>query len=154
VLAKLTLADDCVDGKFLPKGATILINAYGMHHDETRFPNPDVFDPDHYLGVTKLAPELAAAADYDARDHYGYGPGCRLCPGMHLAERNLFLEISKLLWGFSINPGKDDNRLMLESDVTSDSPFQGATVCPCNVQYQAGGELTVLRSLQVLIILP
>jgi cytochrome P450 family 619 len=69
VLAKLTLADDRVDGKFLPKGATILINAYGMHHDETRFPNPDAFDPDHYLGVTKLAPELPAAADYDVRDH-------------------------------------------------------------------------------------
>lgn len=42
---------------------------------------------------------------------------------MHLAERNLFLEISKLLWGFSINPGKDDNRLMLESDVTSETGY-------------------------------
>ena len=68
-----------------------------MHHDEVRFPNPDTFDPDNYKGVTALAPELATAADYERRDHYGYGSGRRLCPGIHLAERNLFLGVAKLL---------------------------------------------------------
>lgn len=101
-----------------------------MHHNEVRFPNPDTFDPDHYLGVTKLAPELASAADYNARDHYGYGSGRRMCPGIHLAERNLFLGISKLLWGFSISPGRDDDGNVVEPDVTSETGYsEGFLVC-------------------------
>jgi cytochrome P450 family 619 len=47
-----------------------------------------------------LAPEYAASADFEKRDHYGYGAGRRICPGIHLAERNLFLAIAKLLWAF------------------------------------------------------
>jgi hypothetical protein len=35
-----------------------------MHHDEARFGNPSVFDPDHYKGQTALAPELANSSDY------------------------------------------------------------------------------------------
>src|ERR1700733_6302398 len=31
----------------------------------------------------------------------GTGAGRRLCPGIHLAERNLFIAMAKLLWAFS-----------------------------------------------------
>ena len=129
----MTATDDWVDGKFLPKGTTVLINAWGLHHDPKRFPHPEVFDPDHYLGVTKLAPELAASADYDARDHYGYGSGRRLCPGIHLAERNLFLGIAKLLWAFEILPGKDANGVRIKSENVDVDPLtaysEGFLVC-------------------------
>lgn len=86
---------------FVPKGSTILLNVWGLHHGPTRFPSPDVFDPDRYIGRTLLASEYAASADFEKRDHYGYGSGRRICPGIHLAERNLFLAMSKLLWAFS-----------------------------------------------------
>ncbi|PNY24206.1 Fumitremorgin C synthase [Tolypocladium capitatum] len=105
--------DDWIDGQFIPKGTIVIINAWGMHHDEKRFPNPDTFDPDHYKGQTTLAPELAAAADYESRDHYGYGSGRRICPGIHLAERNLFLGIAKLIWAFSIEPAVDEQETSL-----------------------------------------
>jgi len=35
------------------------------------------------------------------------GNGRRLCPGIHLADRNLFHAISKLLWAFNIEKGID-----------------------------------------------
>jgi cytochrome P450 family 619 len=35
-------------------------------------------------------------------DHYGYGAGRRICPGIHLAERTQWRAISKLLWAFDI----------------------------------------------------
>ncbi|TKA67244.1 hypothetical protein B0A49_12379 [Cryomyces minteri] len=97
---------DWVDGYLLPKGTTIIINAWGLQHDPMRFENPDVFDPEHIAGCTKLAPELANGA-YEDRDHYGYGAGRRLCPGIHLAERNLSLAMAKLVWGFEIFPALD-----------------------------------------------
>ncbi|KAK4508806.1 hypothetical protein PRZ48_002545 [Zasmidium cellare] len=96
-------SDDTINGYHLPKGTTVIVNAWGMHMDPDRFANPEKFDPDHFKGSTRLAPDLANGKWQD-RDHYGYGAGRRFCPGAHLAERNLFLAISKLLWAFEIRP--------------------------------------------------
>ncbi|KAI9879658.1 MAG: hypothetical protein M1830_007765 [Pleopsidium flavum] len=123
--------DDWVDGRFLPKGTTILINVWGLHHDETIFPDPDTFDPERYSKRTLLAPEYATSADYESRDHYGYGAGRRLCPGIHLAERNLFLGVSKLLWAFSFAPSVDELGNVIPPDVDSKTAYtQGFLHCP------------------------
>ncbi|KAK5655502.1 hypothetical protein OQA88_5773 [Cercophora sp. LCS_1] len=142
--------DDWVDGKFLPKGSDIFINVFAMHHDEKRFPNPDVFDPDHYKGVTALASELASG-DYANRDHYGYGSGRRICPGIHLAERNLFLAIAKLVWAFNIGPGKDAAGKVIEPDVSHETGYcSGFLVCaedfPCTITLRSEARKeTILR---------
>lgn len=63
--------------------------------------------------------------DVDLRDHYGYGSGRRICPGMHLAERNLFLAIAKLIWAFDIGPGIDEmTGLTIEPDVDPQTGYQ------------------------------
>lgn len=35
-------------------------------------------------------------------DHFGYGAGRRICPGMHLAERTQWRMAARLLWAFEI----------------------------------------------------
>ena len=121
--------DDWIDGMLVPKGSEIIINAFGMHHDEKSFPNHDVFDPDHYEGFTALAAELASG-DYENRDHYGYGSGRRICPGIHLAERNLFLAIAKLLWAFNIDAGTDESGKHIAPDVSNETGYSsGFLVC-------------------------
>lgn len=121
--------DDYLDGMLLPKGSDVFVNAFGMQHDEGRFPNPDEFDPDHYKGVTALAPELASG-DPEKRDHWGYGAGRRICPGIHLAERNLFLGIAKLLWALDIRPGLDNNGNVIEPDTSNEVGYSaGFLVC-------------------------
>lgn len=150
----LTREDEWIDGKFLPRGTTLILNTWGLHRDPERFPSPDVFDPDHYLGVTKLASELATAANAEERDHYGYGAGRRLCPGIHLAERNLFLGISKLLWAFEILPGKNERGERMESGSVDVDPVtaysEGFLTCPrpfaCEMLVRGGGRReTILR---------
>ena len=131
--------DDWIDGHFIPKGTIVIINAWGMHHDAKRFPDPDTFDPDHYKGQMALAPELAASADYESRDHYGYGSGRRICPGIHLAERNLFLAIAKLIWAFDIKPGVDQAGKTIEPNFDPATGYsEGFLVCardfPCQVE--------------------
>lgn len=121
---------DWIDGYKIPKGSIVFINAWGLHHDDQRYPNPDVFDPDHYEGVTTLASVLAAATDENERDHYGYGSGRRLCPGIHLAERNLFLAISKLLWGLKFSAGTDADGKTVEPDIDPRTGYsEGFLVC-------------------------
>ncbi|KAH7412293.1 putative cytochrome P450 [Phaeosphaeria sp. MPI-PUGE-AT-0046c] len=129
--------DDEIDGMKLPKGSDIFINAFGMQHDEERFPDPDIFDPDHYKGVTALASELATAPA-DKRDHYGYGAGRRLCPGINLAERNLFLAFAKLVWALDIKRGLDSKGNPLEPDLSNEHAYSaGFLVCakayPCRI---------------------
>lgn len=41
-------------------------------------------------------------ADPFARDHFTYGAGRRACPGVHVAERSLFINVSRVLWGFAL----------------------------------------------------
>jgi len=123
--------DDWVEGMLIPKGTTVIVNAYGMQHDETRFPNPDIFDPDHYEGVTALATELNAG-DAEKRDHWGYGAGRRFCPGAHLAERNLWVAIAKMLWAFKFEPSLGEDGNVVEPDVSNETGYSaGFLVCAC-----------------------
>ncbi|KAJ6105229.1 hypothetical protein N7523_010039 [Penicillium sp. IBT 18751x] len=109
--------DQWIDGKLLPKGAAIFTSVWDIHHDENRYPNPDAFDPDHYAGYHMLASEYANSADYENRDHYSFGNGRRLCPGIHLGERNIFLGISKLLWAFKFEKAVDEVGKPIETDI-------------------------------------
>ncbi|GAM35621.1 hypothetical protein TCE0_017r04089 [Talaromyces pinophilus] len=92
--------DYWVDGKLLPKGTTLTLNVWGLHHDEKYFPDPDTFNPERYRDKTLLSAHYVNSSDYANRDHYGYGAGRRICPGLHLAERNMFVAMAKLLWAF------------------------------------------------------
>ncbi|MCJ1348478.1 hypothetical protein MMC31_006710 [Peltigera leucophlebia] len=124
-------ADDTINDMHIPKGSTIILNVWGLHHDPIRFPSPDVFDPDRYTGYTLLASECAASADVEKRDHYGYGAGRRLCPGIHMAERGLFLAMSKLLWAFSFAEKLDGQGRLIPIDVDAATGYsEGLLHCP------------------------
>ncbi|OAQ70667.2 cytochrome P450 [Pochonia chlamydosporia 170] len=135
--AHLVSEDDTIDGMTIPKGSQIFVNAFGMQHDSQRFPDPDTFNPDRYAGVTQLASELANG-DWEKRDHYGYGSGRRLCPGIHLAERSLFLAFAKILWALNIGPGVDSANEVIKPDVSNETAYSsGFLVCaekyPCRI---------------------
>lgn len=50
-----------------------------------------------------MACEYANSANYEKRDHYGFGGGRRLCPGIHLADRSMWRIAAKLIWAFEIS---------------------------------------------------
>ncbi|KAI9928666.1 hypothetical protein ASPWEDRAFT_36431 [Aspergillus wentii DTO 134E9] len=100
--------DDWIDGKFLPKGTVIMINTWGMHMDPNQPHDPAKFIPERYENHPALAPEYVAGK-WENRDHYGYGVSRRICPGIHLAERNMFLAVAKLLWAFEFHAGEGEN---------------------------------------------
>ncbi|KAF2205971.1 m-hydroxybenzyl alcohol hydroxylase [Delitschia confertaspora ATCC 74209] len=95
--------DDEINGMRIPANSTILMNVWGLHNDPQKFPSPSEFIPERYSAHTKLAPYYAASADWQERDHIGYGASRRICPGIHLAERNLFIAVAKLLWAFEFH---------------------------------------------------
>lgn len=52
----------------IPKGSTIFVGVWAMHHDKDYYGSHDTFDPDRYLSHTKLANEYAVGPDYEKRD--------------------------------------------------------------------------------------
>lgn len=123
--------DDWVNDYFLPKGATVSLNVWCLHHDENVFPKPDQFDPSRFEGRHKLAFDYAASSEYMQRDHYVYGAGRRLCPGIHLSERSMFLGAARLLWAFNFEPAQDEkgNPIPMDTDPTT-GYTEGFLVCP------------------------
>lgn len=96
--------DDEYMGYRIPKGAAVLYNVWAIHMDSARHAHPSRFDPARYLGDDQTAQEAATNADPSQRDHFVFGAGRRLCQGMHIAERSLFLAVARLLWAFDVRP--------------------------------------------------
>ncbi|KAJ7607948.1 cytochrome P450 [Roridomyces roridus] len=89
-------------GNFIPKGTVVVLNTFTMHHDPTRHANPDKFDPERYIRDNLTSAESANLADPYERDHWMFGAGRRICPGMIVAEREIWLTISRMLWAFTM----------------------------------------------------
>lgn len=69
-------------------------------HDREVYAEPEVFNPERFLGETKASGcspfnSLSAA--------FGYGR--RICPGRHMAEAQLWISIACMMAVFDISPG-------------------------------------------------
>ncbi|KAI8631713.1 cytochrome P450 [Xylariaceae sp. FL1651] len=97
-----TTRDDEYLGYRIPKSAGVILNVWSIHNDPCRYPDPRRFDPSRWAHDNQTTAEAATNRDVSKRDHFVFGAGRRLCQGMHIAERNIFLTISRLLWAFDI----------------------------------------------------
>ena len=97
-----TTEDDNYHGRLILKGTCVVPNITALHQDPDMYPNPEAFEPDrfkdHHLDASCSTKQL----DYRQRDHFNYGFGRRACPGISIAEQNLFFVISRVLWAFDI----------------------------------------------------
>lgn len=101
------IEDDYYNGYLIPKGAGIVNNVWSIHMDPKQHPDPRRFDPERYVNDLQSMADSAANANAGMRDHFNFGSGRRICQGIHVAERSLFLAMSRILWGFHIEPALD-----------------------------------------------
>lgn len=147
--------DDIIDGFTIPKGTTVLMNVWGLHHENAGTIgslSPFAFDPDRFAGRTAPAPVFAASKDYESRDHYGYGAGRRLCPGIHLAERNLFVGMAKILWAFSLNEKAGVAPLDVDPQTGYSEGFlHCANPFACDIQVRGRDETETSRRKEIVV---
>lgn len=74
-----------------------------LHTSPTRYPSPRTFNPARFLSSPQNSADSANNPDVSQRDHFVFGAGRRRCLGMHIADRSLFLAISRLLWAFDFH---------------------------------------------------
>lgn len=111
--------DDVYQGWRIPQGATVINNVWSIHMDEKRTPHPRVFDPDRFAGDNTSLYQ-SAIGDTTKRDNFVFGAGRRLCQGIHIAERSLFLGIARFAWAFTFTktPGAVYNPEKLVGSIT------------------------------------
>lgn len=98
-VAHATTDDDVYRGHQVRKGATVIANLHGVHHDPENYPEPEKFVPSRFLPPNhpQYADRLAGASK-----HFAFGVGRRACPGVQVANASLYIVISRILWGFEI----------------------------------------------------
>ena len=102
-----TLQEDEYRNYRILKGAGIVNNVYTIHNDPERYSESRRFKLDRFAHDKQSAFDAAINPDVSQRDHFTFGAGRRICAGMHIAERSLFLAIAKILWAFDIKPATD-----------------------------------------------
>lgn len=80
-----------------------------IQQNPSRYPHPSEFDPSRFINDSQTSSEAAMNPDISQRDHFVFGTGRRVCPGMNIADRSLFLAISRLLWAFRFDKAVDES---------------------------------------------
>lgn len=82
-----------ISGFIVPKGAQVLVNAWAIGRDASTWENPYSFKPERFLGLD---------VDVKGRNFelIPFGAGRRICPGLPLAIRMLYLMLGSLIKSF------------------------------------------------------
>ncbi|KAI1144904.1 cytochrome P450 [Nemania diffusa] len=100
--------DDEYLGYKIPKGATVLLNIWGIHRDPDRYPQPDVFDPTRFASTQESVSQEGVPESNIKSDHFAFGAGRRQCPGLYVAERSMVLSAARFLWAFNFSKAVDE----------------------------------------------
>ncbi|KAI9274022.1 cytochrome P450 [Helicostylum pulchrum] len=105
-LAHTTREDIYIDGYMFPKNSSIISSMESMHMRPELYPDPEKFNPERFMGNTKPM-QSAANGRLEDRDHYNFGWGRRICPGIAMAEAQLFVALVEIFSRCYVEPTSD-----------------------------------------------
>jgi cytochrome P450 len=86
---RMALSDDRVGDLAIPRGSTVVVFIYGVHHSPQYWPNPESFDPERF---SKANEKLRTPFT-----HLPFGAGPRGCIGGNYATLQILMILSVLL---------------------------------------------------------
>ncbi|KZT21351.1 CyP450 monooxygenase [Neolentinus lepideus HHB14362 ss-1] len=99
-LPRRAAEDDVYNGYYIPKGATVFGNSWGMLHNEDTFEDPERFMPERWLKSDGTLKE-----DFPIQ---AFGFGRRLCSGRHMATENVWMALVMILSVFNVSKAKNE----------------------------------------------
>ncbi|KAI8890613.1 cytochrome P450 [Backusella circina FSU 941] len=110
--------DIIVDDYLIPAGTSLISSMERMHENPEVYEDPKTFNPDRYLSNTKTM-FASANGNIKERDHYNFGWGRRICPGMYLAEVEIFSSFVRGFLKFNVKPALNENGKEVYPDIVS-----------------------------------
>ena len=108
--------------------------------------DPDAFEPARYLNKPLSAADYINANNPYDRDHFTYGAGRRVCPGVHVAERSLYINMVRTLWGFNISKAIGSDGKVIEPDTAMIRGFLSVpTPFPCQITPRTARHAEIMR---------
>lgn len=101
-LPRATVKDFPYEGKTVPAGSVVFLNAWACNMDPDVWPDPEVFRPERWID------EQTGTIDGE-KPLFTYGLGYRMCAGSLLANREMYLIWVRTLRGFRIEKARDED---------------------------------------------
>lgn len=98
------------NGQHLPRGVTVCISGWGMHHDESVYSAPLEFVPDRFLRMPTEAAEgkvgeVGQAAAVETDHHFAaWGIGKHACPGRFFAVDLIKIILTRVFMDYEVKP--------------------------------------------------
>lgn len=105
----LLTCDDVYQGIFLRKGTIVHANQWAIHREPALYPDPERFNPDRWLRPEYPTYKEPLSKFPSLQNYSSFGFGRRICPGMNIAERSLFILAARISWAFKFSRQKDSN---------------------------------------------
>lgn len=109
-IMRATNQDACIGGYFIPEGTSVIPSMDSVLHDpEIWGPDADSFRPERFLDADGALRRI--------EEFIPFTMGRRSCPGMGLAQMELFLFLSSLLQRFDLETPPGDDLPTLEEEL-------------------------------------
>jgi cytochrome P450 len=123
---------DTYKGYVFPAGTIFFANTWAIHHDESEYDKPEMFNPHRWLGGnTYGAKDSSMTSDQQGKTSYGWGVGRRICSGQKMAETSLKIAMAKMVWALDFEIEEEGGGVGRRPDVSVETGYQGGfLVCP------------------------
>lgn len=113
------------DGRslFLPAGTNVHPVQWTIHREPKRYPDADSFRPERWLDKNWPTYREPLTEFPNLQNFSAFGFGRRICPGMNIAERSLYIQIARIAWGCNLSRKKT---------------AEGVDIIPPSYDYAAG----------------
>ncbi|CAO3615735.1 unnamed protein product [Cunninghamella blakesleeana] len=98
------------------KGDILLGDVNTMNKTSPSYDHHNTFIADRYIDDQKSM-SASANGNIQSRDHYNFGFGRRICPGIYLAETEMFIIWTRLFSRFTIEPAIDENENLVKPNI-------------------------------------
>ncbi|KAG0696579.1 cytochrome P450 [Suillus ampliporus] len=132
-LAHRTIKEVIWENYCIPAGTTVCGNTWAISRDPEVYPEPHAFKPQRWIdGQGRLRDDLKS---------FVFGFGRRVCPGLHVANRSVFINTLLILWAFrlTLDPTKPlDDMGYMNNEIEKR---------PCAIEFEARIPETELRKM-------
>ena len=118
------------DGRklFFPAGTNVHPVQWSIHREPNRYPDPETFLPERWLEKGWPTYKEPLTQHPNLQNFSAFGFGRRICPGLNIAERSLYILISRVAWC---------------CDISCKTSSDGEALVPPSYDYVAGFNVSI-----------